>query len=133
MRKAAQYRARAKQAARTDVGFPRRIWLAGLGTFAIARGTVDQHVAPWFKGLVSEGRTVEQRLIRKTGDVVERGVAVGKSGWQTIRTTVDEIRAAASRAVGMQKRPRGGGVDALARRVEALESNVHTMRPRRAA
>jgi len=111
----------------------RKVWLAGLGSFAVARNTLVGVVEPKYRALVAEGQHVERRLIRITGDAVEQAVAAGKSVWNLASTLVEEGRAAALRTTGLapkQARKRST-VGRLARRVEAMETEVrHAAQPR---
>ncbi len=112
----------------------RKIWLAGLGTFALARNVIVGVVEPNYRALVAEGQNVEQRLIRITGDAIERAVAIGQSAWKVAADFVEQSRDSGLQAIGLggAKRARKRNpVGRLARRVEAMESEVrHAAQPR---
>lgn len=112
----------------------RKAWLAYLGAFALMRRQVQSKAPRVFKELVDDGRELESRLIRATGQVVEAGVGLAKAGFSVAQSGVS---GAASQALGMAgiapARRSGRGVDlgALSARVEELETRVRTLARKR--
>ncbi|HRD66468.1 MAG TPA: phasin family protein [Candidatus Competibacter sp.] len=68
----------------------RQIWLAGLGAFA----KTQEEGGKFFETLVQEGRAVDARMKKITGEKAERA----KDGIDVVRNKADEIRDKASGA-----------------------------------
>ena len=106
----------------------RQIWLAGLGAYTKA----EEDAGRFFERLVQEGEQLES----KTRGVVEKqiksvegrveGVRERASGtWDKLETMFDQRVSGALRRLGI---PRREDIEALQRRIDALEAELRRLR-----
>jgi poly(hydroxyalkanoate) granule-associated protein len=109
-------------------GSARQIWLAGLGAFTKA----EDDAGRFFERLVHEGEQLET----KTRGVVEKqiksvedrvgGVRDKATGtWDRLETMFDERVSGALRRLGIHRRE---DIEAMERRIQALEAELHKLR-----
>ncbi|MBW4933265.1 phasin family protein [Marinobacter sp. F4206] len=106
----------------------RQIWLAGLGAYTKA----EEDTGRFFDRLVQEGEQLENKtrgVVEKqiksvedrVGDVRERATGT----WDKLETLFDERVSGALRRLGIHRREE---IEALERRIEALESELLRLR-----
>ena len=109
-------------------GSARQIWLAGLGAYTKA----EDDAGRFFERLVQEGEQLET----KTRGVVEKqiksveervgGVREKATGtWDRLENMFDERVSGALRRLGIHRREE---IEAMERRIQALEAELHTLR-----
>lgn len=109
----------------------RQIWLAGLGAYTKA----EEDTGRFFDRLVQEGEQLENKtrgVVEKqiksvedrVGDVRERATGT----WDKLETLFDERVSGALRRLGIHRREE---IEALERRIEALESELMRLRGER--
>lgn len=109
-------------------GSARQIWLAGLGAYTKA----EDDAGRFFERLVQEGEQLET----KTRGVVEKqiksvedrvgGVREKATGtWDRLETMFDERVSGALRRLGIHRRE---DIEAMERRIQALEAELHKLR-----
>jgi len=109
-------------------GSARQIWLAGLGAYTKA----EDDAGRFFERLVQEGEQLET----KTRGVVEKqiksvedrvgGVRQKATGtWDRLETMFDERVSGALRRLGIHRRDE---IEAMERRIQALEAELHSLR-----
>jgi poly(hydroxyalkanoate) granule-associated protein len=112
----------------TIKGSARQIWLAGLGAYTKA----EDDAGRFFERLVQEGEQLES----KTRGVVEKqiksvedrvgGVRQKATGtWDRLETMFDERVSGALRRLGIHRREE---IEAMERRIQALEAELHSLR-----
>ncbi|AZT83992.1 poly(hydroxyalkanoate) granule-associated protein [Marinobacter sp. NP-4(2019)] len=106
----------------------RQIWLAGLGAYTKA----EEDAGRFFERLVQEGEQLENKtrgVVEKqiktvedrVGDVRERATGT----WDRLEHMFDQRVSGALRRLGIHRREE---IDALERRIEALESELRRLR-----
>lgn len=106
----------------------RQIWLAGLGAYTKA----EEDAGRFFERLVQEGEQLENKtrgVVEKqiktvedrVGDVRERATGT----WDRLEHMFDQRVSGALRRLGIHRRE---DIDALERRIEALESELRRLR-----
>jgi|TARA_Y100000589_G_scaffold317930_1_gene344687 poly(hydroxyalkanoate) granule-associated protein len=106
----------------------RQIWLAGLGAYTKA----EEDAGRFFERLVQEGEQLEsktrgvvEKQIKSVEDRVE-GVRERASGtWDKLETMFDQRVSGALRRLGI---PRREDIEALQRRIDALEAELRRLR-----
>jgi poly(hydroxyalkanoate) granule-associated protein len=106
----------------------RQIWLAGLGAYTKA----EEDAGRFFERLVQEGELLEsktrgvvEKQIKSVEDRVE-GVRERASGtWDKLETMFDQRVSGALRRLGI---PRREDIEALQRRIDALEAELRRLR-----
>ena len=109
----------------------RQIWLAGLGAYTKA----EEDTGRFFDRLVQEGEQLENKtrgVVEKqiksvedrVGDVRERATGT----WDKLETLFDERVSGALRRLGIHRREE---IEAMERRIEALESELMRLRGER--
>ena len=109
-------------------GSARQIWLAGLGAYTKA----EEDAGRFFERLVQEGEQLEsktrgvvEKQIKSVEDRVE-GVRERASGtWDKLETMFDQRVSGALRRLGI---PRREDIEALQRRIDALEAELRRLR-----
>lgn len=106
----------------------RQIWLAGLGAYTKA----EEDAGKFFERLVNEGEQLESKtrgVVEKQLKSVEHRVedvrekATGT--WDRLEHMFDQRVSGALRRLGIHRREE---IDALERRIEALEAELHRLR-----
>jgi hypothetical protein len=83
-------------------GYPRQVWLAGLGAAVVTRDWAQSEASNMFRTLVKEGTAVESRTVRIVGDRLEDSFAMANTLWKQARSTVQAtVRQAADTAVAL--------------------------------
>lgn len=109
-------------------GSARQIWLAGLGAYTKA----EDDAGRFFERLVQEGEQLEsktrgvvEKQIRsvedRVGDVRQRATGT----WDRLETMFDERVSGALRRLGIHRRDE---IEAMERRIQALEAELHKLR-----
>jgi poly(hydroxyalkanoate) granule-associated protein len=109
-------------------GSARQIWLAGLGAYTKA----EDDAGRFFERLVQEGEQLEtktrgvvEKQIRsvedRVGDVRQRATGT----WDRLETMFDERVSGALRRLGIHRREE---IEAMERRIQALEAELHNLR-----
>ncbi|MBW7469933.1 phasin family protein [Marinobacter sp. M216] len=109
----------------------RQIWLAGLGAYTKA----EEDTGRFFDRLVQEGEQLENKtrgVVEKqiksvedrVGDVRERATGT----WDKLETLFDERVSGALRRLGIHRREE---IEAMERRIEALENELMRLRSER--
>jgi poly(hydroxyalkanoate) granule-associated protein len=109
-------------------GSARQIWLAGLGAYTKA----EDDAGRFFERLVQEGEQLEtktrgvvEKRIRsvedRVGDVRQKATGT----WDRLETMFDERVSGALRRLGIHRRDE---IEAMERRIQALEAEIHKLR-----
>ncbi|WP_150913439.1 phasin family protein [Marinobacter halotolerans] len=109
-------------------GSARQIWLAGLGAYTKA----EDDAGRFFERLVQEGEQLEtktrgvvEKQIRsvedRVGDVRQKATGT----WDRLETMFDERVSGALRRLGIHRRDE---IEAMERRIQALEAEIHKLR-----
>lgn len=109
----------------------RQIWLAGLGAYTKA----EEDTGRFFDRLVQEGEQLENKtrgavekqiksVEDRVGDVRERATGT----WDKLETMFDERVSGALRRLGIHRREE---IEAMERRIQALESELKRLRGER--
>jgi poly(hydroxyalkanoate) granule-associated protein len=109
-------------------GSARQIWLAGLGAYTKA----EDDAGKFFERLVQEGEQLEtktrgvvEKQIRsvedRVGDVRQKATGT----WDRLETMFDERVSGALRRLGIHRRDE---IEAMERRIQALEAEIHKLR-----
>lgn len=106
-----------------------KIWLAGLGAFAMA----EQESGKLFKGLVEKGEGVEKEgkeHVEKAKGTVAGMKTVADSYWNTMERTMDDQVTAVIHRMGI---PTKGEIEELTTKVEQLTVSVDKLSAKQAA
>lgn len=106
----------------------RQIWLAGLGAYTKA----EEDAGKFFERLVNEGEQLESKtrgVVEKQLKSVEHRVEdvreKANGTWDRLEHMFDQRVSGALRRLGIHRREE---IDALERRIEALEAELHRLR-----
>jgi poly(hydroxyalkanoate) granule-associated protein len=106
-----------------------KIWLAGLGAFAMA----EEESGKLFKSLMEKGEDVEgkgKEQVEKAKGTVAGMKTVAESYWDTFERTIDDKMTAVIHKAGV---PTKGEIEALTKKVEDLTVSVEKMSVKPAA
>ena len=106
-----------------------KIWLAGLGAFAMA----EEESGKLFKGLVEKGEGVEKEgkeHVEKAKGTVAGMKTVADSYWNTMERTMDDQVTAVIHRMGI---PTKGEIEELTTKVEQLTVSVDKLSAKQAA
>ncbi len=109
-------------------GSARQIWLAGLGAFTKA----EDDAGRFFERLVQEGEQLETKTrgvvgkqIKSVEDRVDDVRQRATGTWDRLETMFDERVSGALRRLGIHRREE---IEAMERRIQALEAELHSLR-----
>ncbi len=101
-----------------------KIWLAGLGAFAMA----EEEGGKFLKNLVNKGEDVEARgkeKVEKAKDAVSGVKTVAESYWETFERTVDDRITSVLHRIGV---PTKDEIQTLTSKVEDLTTSIENLR-----
>ncbi len=101
-----------------------KIWLAGLGAFAMA----EEEGGKFLRNLVTKGETVEARgkeKVEKAKDAVSGVRTVAESYWETFERTVDDRITSVLHRLGV---PTKDEIQTLTDKVEELTASIENLR-----